>query len=345
MSNYKNIKLFYVGHLDEHSNSFKRFQTYKSLVNVIGFVNIDEIIYRGLTRRIDHYFNFGLGTIKLNLILRKDKVKDLDVLLIDNRPFVFSSTINFLRKRNPGIKIVSMLTDDPNGKHRSGWRLLKKTARNFDIHFVQRIQNINELLALGANRVEICYRSFDTTFHRKKEEVQKNTSYDAGFIGSYEEFREESIKYLIEHGIKVQVIGDGWEIGKHYNIIRPFYSGKSVYGESYVECINQMKIALHFLRHGNRDEQDSRTFEIPACETPMIAEFSEVHRLLFQENHEVLFFKNNEELLEKVNFFIKQPIIAEEFAQRAKKRCILNGYDHNSTLKRVLEKIQTIEKS
>jgi spore maturation protein CgeB len=266
-------------------------------------------------------------------------LKKIDIVLVDNRPFIFKSTLRKIKKINPEIKIVSVLTDDPNGRYKSGWRLLKKTAPYYDLHFVQRKVNIKELHKWGAQKVEICYRSFEPAFHRKKEEVAKNKNFDAGFIGSYEEFREESIKYLIENNIKVQVIGDGWDKGKHFDIIKPFYGGPSVYGEKYIDIINSMKIALHFLRNANRDEQDSRTFEIPACGTPMIAEYSSVHGSLFNEN-EVLFFRNNEELLQKVLYFMANPQIAAEYAEAAARRCALSGYDHKNTIAAVLKKIE-----
>ena len=97
-----------------------------------------------------------------------------------------------------------------------------------------------------------------------------------------------------------------------------------------------MPIALHFLRTGNRDEQDSRTFEIPACGTPMIAQYSDVHASLFLDNEEVLFFKNNQELLEKV-ILLANPTLADKLAYAALKRCVTSGYDHINTIKKVIE--------
>lgn len=331
--------LFYIGSLNKNSNSYRRFQTYKQLVSTVDGLDMESYIYNSITKRFDHHFNFGLGTLKLNADIKAIDFSDFEVLLIDNRPFLFKSTLVKIKKKYPKLKIALVLTDDPNGKYRSGWRLLKKTASLIDIHFVQRQQNVQELLLWGANKVEMCYRSFDPKFHRKKAAVKKNRNYDAGFIGAYEEQREASIKFLIDNGIKVQVIGDGWDKGKYFDVIKPFYNGPSVYGELYVDSINSMQIALHFLRVGNRDEQDSRTFEIPACGTPMIAEYSSVHALLFKED-EALFFRNNEQLLQGVRYFMANPQIATEYAEKAAKRSIDSGYDHKNTLAAVLKKIE-----
>jgi spore maturation protein CgeB len=332
--------ILYIGSLDEKSNSYRRYKTFEHLVNKISGINVDSYIYQSITRIVDHHFNFGVGTIRLNLALRKYDYSLVDLILVDNRPFLFKSTLMFIKKKYPTIKIANILTDDPNGKYKSGWRLLKKTTHLYDVHFVQRKQNIQELKTWGAKRVETCFRSFDPNFHRKKNNIKKSTQFDVGFIGSYEEQREESIFYLVNNGIKVQIIGDGWKNGKYFETLKPYYLGPSVYGELYVDSINSMPIALHFLRVGNRDEQDSRTFEIPACGTPMVAEYSEVHKELFGEGEEVLLFRSNEELLEKVNYLIKNPIQAEKQAIAAMQRCVRSGYDHQTTLIEVLKKIK-----
>lgn len=331
--------ILYIGSLNESSNSYRRFKTYEQIVKkTIGF-DIDPFIYRSPTVKLDHHLNFGFGTFRLNRELKKIDFTSFDLIIVDNRPFLFNSTLNWIKNENPYIKIALVLTDDPNGKYKTGWRLLRSTANKYDVHFVQRFQNVEELLSRGANKVEICYRSYDPILHRRKEEIMKSENYDVGFIGSYEQQREESIKYLIEHGIRVQIIGDGWDKGHYFNVLKDFYEGPSVYGENYVDYINSMKIALHFLRVGNRDEQDSRTFEIPACGTPMIAQISKIHEELFENGTEVFYFSNNQELLEKVQFLTKNPKKAQEIGEAALRRCLVSGYDHKSTIVRLLSKI------
>ncbi len=331
--------ILYIGSLNERSNSYRRFKTYEQIVRkTIGF-DIDPFIYRSPTIKLDHHLNVGFGTFRLNRELKKIDFTLIDLIIVDNRPFIFNSTLNWIKNNNPAIKIALVLTDDPNGKYKTGWRLLRSTAGKYDVHFVQRSQNIEDLSYWGANRVEMCFRSYDPSLHRRKAEIEKIEKFDVGFIGSYEEKREESIKFLIDHGISVQIIGNGWDKGKYFDQLKSFYQGPSVYGEKYVDHINSMKIALHFLRVANRDEQDSRTFEIPACGTPMIAEISKTHEELFKNEEEVLYFSNNYELLERVKYLIKNPLIAKQLAENALERCSVSGYDHKSTLMKLLSKI------
>jgi spore maturation protein CgeB len=335
-------RILFIGSLNDNSNSYLRYRALCQLSLDVFGLDIDKFIYNSITKKVDHHFNFGIGTLKLNWKVAQYDFTKCDLVLIDNRPFLFSIIYLKMKLKNPNLKIAILLTDDPGGSYKSGWRLLKSTAMHIDRHFVQRSVNIQELYSWGANSVNICYRSFDPLLHRKKVEISKTEIFDIGFIGTYESSRAESIKFLIDNGIKVQIIGDGWENSIFFDQLKQFYMGPSVYGEEYVDYINSMKIALHFLRKGNRDEQDSRTFEIPACGTPMIAEYSDVHGRLFREDLEVLFFKNNEELLEKVRFFIERPEVAAEFAIRAQHRCIVDGYDHKSRLKYVLTTLEVV---
>ena len=55
----------------------------------------------------------------------------------------------------------TILGDDPFGKFHYAWRVIYKTFKYYDCHFVQREENISELKKWGANRVETCFRSFD----------------------------------------------------------------------------------------------------------------------------------------------------------------------------------------
>lgn len=107
--------------------------------------------------------------------------------------------------------------------------------------------------------------------------------------------------------------------------------------------MNCMLMEVAEWRIANRDEQDSRTFEIPACGTPVISEFSKVHSSLFQEDTEMLFFKNKNELLQKVNFLLNRPDFASKMAETALLRSSISGYDHESRIRILLDIISNIK--
>ena len=339
----KKLFILYVGSLNPNSNSFRRFKTLSLLGHEAKGINIDKLIYGSVFRRVHYHLNAGPGIFRLNRqILDAVKEKAPDLLLIDNKPFVTASTLRKIRRIAPGIRIINLITDDPTGQYRYAWRLCLKTVSLYDCHFVQRKVNIAELKAAGAKRVELCYRSYDPSFHQPislSEADAKRYAADVGFVGTYEDSREEYIAYLIQHNIPVSITGDGWPKGKYWNIIKPHYRGPSVYGDPYIKTLNGMKIALHFLRHANRDEQDSRTFEIPACRVFMLAEASELHLSLFSDGKEAVFFESKEELLEKLKYYLVHDAERKLIAGKGYERGIQSGYDHTSRLKQVIETV------
>ena len=338
--------ILYIGSLNIHSNAYRRFSALKSMGNIVTGVDIDSFIYKGAFIKFHHHLNFGPGILALNKeILGAVKKKVPDIIWVDNRTFLIESTLKKIQKTSPDIKIINLITDDATGSLKYQWRLCLKTAKYYDFHFVQRSVNIPELKKYGANRAELCYRSYDPEFHRPvilsdSDKLKYKTK--VGFIGTYEKDREEYIAYLIKNGITVTVTGDGWPGCSQWPFIKPYYKGPSIYGEPYIKTINGMDISLHFLRHENRDEQDSRTFEIPACGVFMLAEKTALHLSLFEDGKEAVFFDTKEELLEKILFYMDNAAAREKISNAGLARCERSGYSHAERLKEVLNKITAI---
>ncbi len=340
-----NLKIFYIGSLDENSNSFRRFEALANLCKSIKGLNSDPFIMAPYISGIQHYYNIGLGIYLFNRKIRKQvKKKNFDIIWVDNKNYLSVETLLYIKQVSPKTKIINLLTDDPFGEFKSSWRLLYKTASLYNMFFVQREQNIAELQQIGAKRVALCYRSFAPDYNRPltlSEADKEKYATLVGFVGSYEKEREETIAWLIEQGVTVTVTGNGWPDKPYWETIKPYYKGPSVYGEGYIKTINGMAIALHFLRKANRDDQDSRTFEIPACKVFMLAEYSAVHADLFRENEEAVYFRNKEELLEKIIFYKTAEEERKRIAGNGYARCFASGYDHAHTLERVLKQTLT----
>jgi len=333
--------ILYIGSLDPSSNSFMRFKTLQRMGFNVHGLDVDPYIFGTIWVRFHYHLCFGPGIASLNRELIKQLAEfKPDLIWVDNKPFVKSSTLKQIKNQYPKTKIINVITDDPFGKFYYSWRSIYKTFKYYDCHFVQREENISELKKWGANRVETCFRSFDPNFHRvlNSEEFDlSNYKSEIGFIGSYEEEREEYITYLVQNGIKLTITGDGWPSGKYWNILKEYYTGPSVYGDEYIKRINGMEIALHFLRKANRDQQDSRTFEIPACRTFMLAERSHLHLNFFEEGKEADYFTSKEELLKKIKYYLINKAERDRIAFEGYKRSYASGYDHESRLKHVID--------
>jgi len=336
--------ILYIGSLSPNNNSNKRYKTLVEIGNNVVGVDIDKSIYvKNITSSIHHRLNIGYGVYKLNKqVCRIVEELEPDLIWVDNKPYLTAKTLRRIIKKLPKTKIINLVTDDANGRYKSAWRLTRQTAKYYHHHFVQRTENFEEYFSWGAKKVDYCLRSFDPQFHKivhlttlEKEEF----GCDVGFIGTYENERAEYIAYLINNGIPVKVVGDGWVGKKYWDIIKPHFVRKSIYSEEYVKRLNAIKVVLHFIRVGNRDQQDSRTFEIPACGGFLLAERTPVHEKIFQEDIDAVFFDHKEELLEKCKKYLKDDYTRNIIRMNGYKKVHNDKHDHLNRLTEVLRKI------
>lgn len=263
------------------------------------------------------------------------------VIWVDKGVFFGTETIRTV-KRASRAALVHYNPDDPFGHHgQVGWRVFMSALAEYDWHFVPKAQNVGEYQAYGAKRVMLFDRGFDPQLHRPieltSEERQKYGS-PVGFIGSYAPARAASLLFLAEQGTPLAIHGNGWP-ERSGRVSANHCRGPSIYGEEYVKAICGLKIALHFLRRENRDEQDSRTFEIPACGVFMLAERSPKHLELFEEGKEVEFFGSNDELLDKVRYYLTNESERMRIATAGRERCLKSGYSYLHRLEKMLAMI------
>ncbi len=343
-------KILYIGCTKPGQTSYERMTAMRDLGYEVSAINTCTPL--GLSQRVWQKATSTLGMftdpLALNRSIREHMRRNsADIIWVDKGLRVKASTLQWVKQGWPDCILVHLNPDDPFGQYRKGWKIFLEAIPHYDIHFVARTQNQGEFAEYGA-RCTIPYdRSYSKHLHRPltlSPEEQQQFEVPVGFVGSHAPDRADMIAFLIDNGIPVAVYGNGWQNKSNWNTIKPHYRGPSRFGIEYTKIINGMGIALHFLRHENRDEQDSRTFEIPACGVFMLAERSPKHEELFLENREAVFFSSREELIEKVRYYLQHPEQAKEIAQAGLQRCLTSGYDHHSRMKSMLGIINRGEK-
>lgn len=336
------MNILYIGELYQGSTCLMRMNALKSLGHNVKGIDIlprNSKLYKFIDR-INYRFSYRFDLEKLNSkIITEFRKNIFDFVWIDKGTRIFPETLKELKRINAETKLVHLNPDDPFGQFRTGWKTFIKTIPYYDIHFVAREVNVSEYLQQGAKKVFVYDRSFDPDIHKPielTEEEKKKYCCKVGFIGSWAIEREKSIAYLIDNGIEVAVWGNGWQRGKYWNKIKKYYRGPGLNGIEYSKAINGMEIALHFLRKENRDEQDSRTFEIPACGTFMLAERTKKHEEFFEDGEEAVYFDNNEDLLEKIRYYLINQEKRIKIANGGRKKCLTSGYSHNERLQKLL---------
>jgi hypothetical protein len=295
-----------------------------------------------------HYTQFSPSVFELNkAFVAQARLVQPNVIWVDKGLQLTASAIQAARGWVPETTVVHYNPDDPFGAYGEGlgamvWRTFIAAIDAYDVHLVAREPNVSEFLAQGAKRVEVFDRSFAPNLHRPMDLTPRDqVKYFAnvGFIGAHAPARCKSILSLIDNGIDVAIRGDGWNRAPNWNRISSYWRGPSIYGDEYAKAISGMDIALHFLRRENRDEQDSRTFEIPACGSFMLAERSAAHERLFRDGEEAVFFDDDAELLKKVRYYQQRPIERNRIAKAGRQRCVEDGYDHRTRLLELLARV------
>lgn len=335
------MKVLYVGSLGVQSTSLYRMLALRELGHLVHSIDTDLFMPKGIELTIQFRLGFGRHMNALNKKLMTEAVSFMpDLIWVDKGIFLKANTLNALKKQTLA-KIVHLNPDDPFGEFTTGWRLFLRALPFYDLHFVPRQENILEYKRAGGQHVVEYDRSFSTLVHYPiiGNDLDRKFLCDVGFVGSFAKERAEAIAFLIDNGIQVAIYGSGWQkLGKDKRF-NGLLKG-AVIGKDYASALSGMKIALHFLRKENRDVQDSRTFEIPACGAFMVAERSDKHEALFAENTECVFFDSHEELLEKVRYYLTHDRDRIAIAKAGLERSHRSGYDHVSRLRGMFDLVE-----
>lgn len=336
--------ILFVGDLNAGGRSLQRCETLKTFGHdVVALSNTPVPFIAGVDKlslftRILWKLKIPPDPTNVNRCIRSEiDKKRFDIVWIDKGVTIRPSTLQFIKGRAPNSMLVSCSEDDMYAWHsQTYW--YRSGLKYYDIVFTTKTYNLAELRALGARRTSLFLDSYDEKLHRKVELTDSELAQlacDVGFVGSFENDRAERMLYLAEHGIQVNVYGNGWRkwMGKNQNLI---IHDKPLYSAEYVKAINAAKINLCFLRKINRDEVTSRSVEIPACGGFMLGERTGRHLEFFQEGVEAEFFGSNVEMLEKVKYYIINSDERERISRAGRERCVTSGYSMRAQLDQML---------
>ena len=120
-----------------------------------------------------------------------------------------------------------------------------------------------------------------------------------------------------------------------------FSKGGPLSDRDYVRCLANARIGLGLLSKYCQDEFTTRSFEIPAAGTMLIAERTEEHQDLFEEGKEAEFFATLEELSDKISFYLKNDQARCRIAEKGRLKT-LSCYHWKHVLVPVVEVVEGI---
>jgi hypothetical protein len=202
--------------------------------------------------------------------------------------------------------------------------------------------------------------------HRPVSSNDARWSSDVGFLGGWEPRRERLLSRVARSGVGLKVWGGHWSFlrdgrwtprrhlilrqlaGKEAfriqrdEILAAALQGDEVYGNEYSLALSGSRIGLGFLRRICPDQHTTRTFEIPACGSMLLADRTEEHREFFEEGKEAEFFGSEEELVDKSRFYSANEESRARIAAAGRARCIASRYAYVYRLQATLETIGSL---
>lgn len=263
-----------------------------------------------------------------------------DVVWFD-KPTVFTTkTMDAIH--HAGAQIVFYVQDAPFGPRDDGcWRQFLRVYRMADLHCLVRQADATRYKAWGLPWIETMF-SFDRRSHFPPPAgfSDADRDRDISYIGHPHEQRPAFLlKLAREHNLSVFVNGNRWSRVLTPEELQFLTVGHFLGNEEYRRGIWKSKINLSFVTESNEDDIAHKAVEIAACGGFLLAVRTPGHQALFDEDREAVFFSSVEECADKARFYLGRPDLREAIAARGRERAVRSGYDNDTQLARILNRL------
>lgn len=294
-----------------------------------------------ITKLLRLRYPFGPMVINVNReLLRAVAAVQPEIVWFD-KPIAFTTeTMDSIRQT--GAKTVFYVQDAPFGPRNDGcWRQFQKIYRMADLHCLVRQADIARYRAWGLPWIETLF-SFDPRMHFPPPTGFSDIDRDReiSYIGHPHEGRPAFLLALArEHHLPVFINGNRWARVLNREQRQFLTLGDFLANDQYRLGVWKSKINLSFVTESNEDDIAHKAVEIAACASFLLAVRTPGHQALFEEDREAVFFSSVEECADKAHFYLKRPDLREAIALRAHERAVRGGYDNDTQLARVLNRL------
>lgn len=291
-----------------------------------------------LLRALEWRLRDGPGTWRMNRsFVRQARRFRPDVVWAEMGKLIYAGSLRKIKQMGPYL--INSYSDDfldPMKKSRHYCRSIPW----YDCIFAARPANVPEYEAYGAKCIGKFLKGFNPLLHYPVEldaEQKRTYGCDVVFAGHWEKERVEVFSKLAERIQAFKIWGAGWRGTRIPPSLKNVVQGRGAAGHEYRLAICGARIALQYPSRWARDTHSSRSFEIPACGTMMVAERTEEHLAIFEENKEAVYFSTPEEMVEKVIYYLDHEDEREAIAAGGRRRCLAAGYSNHERAKVMLE--------
>jgi spore maturation protein CgeB len=263
-----------------------------------------------------------------------------EVVWFDKPLYFTPDTIRAIQKT--GARVVFYVQDGPFGPRKDGyWRQFYRVFRMADLHCLVREADVARYREWGLPWIKTMF-SFDPAMHFAPHAgwSDADRDRDLSYIGHPHEERPQFLLALAEqHGLPLSIDGNGWQHVFNAEQLAKYVRHGHLLGNAYREHIWKSKVNLSFVTHDNEDDIAHKSVEIAACAGFLLALRTPGHTALLEEDREAVFFSSVEECADKARFYLERPDLRDAIGLRARERAVRSGYDNDSQLIRILNRL------
>lgn len=359
------MKILYLGDLRSGQTALMRMRALERLGHsILGISTMDPWMRASwLECQVQRRTESGSIVDGINLtVLNTARQFRPDIVWADKQEFLRIETIDALR--DLGARLVHFTPDPYFTLTWKRTRTMDEAFRHFDVLVYCKAYEKSKYQALGKPAIYMSLGYCDES-HRPSNSADPRWTCDVGFLGGWEPRREHMLQDIALTGVSLKFRGSHWDFVsdgkwslrrlislrrlagkmvaiKRNDILAPMWCGEEVYGADYASALSGAKIGLGFLRHIVPDQHTTRSFEIPACGSLLLADRTDEHRELFKEGTEAEYFGSSEELCDKVQFYSRNEPARRRVAEAGHRRCADGKYAYIHRLNTTIEAINSI---
>ena len=346
------MKILFLGEINPGQTSLMRMRAMTRLGHIVRGVNTIEPwkSVSWVSRQVQRRLGNGSVVSQINQsVLAAGREFRPDLIWAEKQEFLRIETLAALRQT--GATLVHFTPDPYFSLEWKRTRLMDEAIADFDVLVYCKCYERNQYAALGKPLIYMPLGYCDEV-HRPLPSDDPRWRCSAGFLGGWEPRRERMLHAVAASGAELKFWGRNWDFLqdgrptlRRWIILRQLAgkekfriqrdpllagacAGNEVYADDYARALTGAKIGLGFLRTVSPDQHTTRTFEIPACGSMLMADRSDEHCTFFREGQEAEFFASAEELLDKLAFYLDNETARQRIAARGLERCHTGRYSY-----------------
>lgn len=340
------IRCLYIGELWQGGTCLARAEALRKLGwEVHPFDTTDYYRrYGRVVRGLQHRLLAGPSILSLNrdLLSAFCRGHKPDVIWFDKNRWLYESTMRKIRNESKAL-LVHYTPDPAFHVHTS--RHFRRSLTIYDLCITTKRYELERYRKLGAKHVLFTWQGVDDRFinFERCRDVASKERTGIVFIGHREQYYESVLGHLARHyPDKLAIWGPGWDkLSKRKTPLSACVKGGPILGDTYPDVLSRSLIGIGLLSKLYPDQFTTRSFEIPAAGTMLIAEKTPDHQEIFEEGKDAEFFSTLDELCAKIRNYLADEGLRSHVAQRGREKVLAN-YRWTSTLATAVSELQNL---